>query len=1406
MSKATEVTFQQGMQKDVDKSLMSNKSYLDATNVRLITTEGSTTGSLENLLGMRSIIMDGGSTIRAGQQIIGSCQIRSSIILFTTSNITSNPSAEAGKRSCIYKLVVDTNPTVEQQTSLTLLYDDNLNDSGGYLDFSTYYPIKAVSRYETAEIQKIYWTDGYNNVRYANIADNLTSDGTAYDGVTIYYFSTDKFEFQPHFTLTKPTLVAMTSGSLIPGAVQYAYQLYKLNGAETTISPLSNVIHITADSDTLSTTANGYFGIENTGTSAGKGCKVQIVNSTTGFNRIRLYRVHYTVLDATPTISIVTEMSTDPAGETLSIIDTGNELSQVTVDEFNITSTELFVAQDLAAKDDMLFAANIEEHSFDITDFDTRAIRFRNWDETVPDSDTTAAVSFNESDALFTRIDDNTMQCVIADFKSLFTIVGARTVTGVTVGGTTETVGITVDGVWEDGVPDPHIFSEIGNNITITDIVFGDPDLTFNINTSGTDFFGIGFVSVVNCDLMNIWFTYDYTHIVNHQDAYLNDSIPGDAKTITVPAGDTPAQWDTAGWTSYTTSHDGQNIFNDPLNDYDAQDAYKYQRNGSTLGAEGPYIKVGFTTSNITLNTTADSKYYDSPSGSTIDSYYNMANPYLSGRRSWQRDETYRLYVVFYNEHGQASWPNWICDLKFPSLKDIGYELTSLAGDTVTGKALYPTVEFKSFPSTATSAQIYVVPREDEDKSILTQCIAIPTDLNVWYHMPILISNNLDAVNIVKLASPEIVINRNITSKNTDYLDFVGRYNTSTDNDLTNVCIGYYKLRDFDSCTKAANNETTINTSLLFTPNDTETTVGSFTFKNYEDATNYCFGGTGLVVDYVNASWTPRGLSYNVVNYRQNVYSSQYGGNTYEARTKNYCRPCSEMITTTATPYTCFNGDTFISYFQYLDNISDLSRDCSPGTHDSYASVIYVPLESSINCDLRHDQCIKDQYSIDTHYLMQEVAGVWVDNAGAGDDYSQPTDLYLYNPVFSQESILDYRYCKPADYDVVTSYDCRIKSSVQKVNGEISDNWTKFGINEYLDVDTEFGELNAIKNVNDNMFYWQDKGFGRLSINERSLITDNNASQLVLGTGGILDRYDYMSDRVGCKDKFSIIRGRGGVYWYDRVHNNIQSYTDKVDSLSRSKGIQSYLDSNYLSAVKVISAYDIENDEILYTFINSGVTNSFTLSYNELMGCFASRYTYIPTLYMPFDNKLLTTTSGIFCNNLFDLNRIFLLNSLHSTTKRCYFYGLTQGVQEMFHDSTVKVLFNPEYNSTKVFDNLYFITNLYNGLGTEVFDVTFDQIRCYDDYQNSDYVNLSMYSNLNRRERMWNMAVPRNIVALDVSLYPDIFEPTNFDINRTYKERLRDRYLITDFKFMNNGLNDKFVFNKVGCTYRASVR
>jgi hypothetical protein len=60
-----------------------------------------------------------------------------------------------------------------------------------------------------------------------------------------------------------------------------------------------------------------------------------------------------------------------------------------------------------------------------------------------------------------------------------------------------------------------------------------------------------------------------------------------------------------------------------------------------------------------------------------------------------------------------------------------------------------------------------------------------------------------------------------------------------------------------------------------------------------------------------------------------------------------------------------------------------------------------------------------------------------------------------------------------------------------------------------------------------------------LSVNDRSVATDNSGQNIVLGTGGVLDRYDYYSNTYGMhKQQFCSACTTGGLYWFDS-HNNV---------------------------------------------------------------------------------------------------------------------------------------------------------------------------------------------------------------------------------------------------------------------------
>ena len=230
--------------------------------------------------------------------------------------------------------------------------------------------------------KKIYWCDGYNNMRYANIASYLTTDGLIKSGSNSY-FTPDLFEFLPGVNLTTPELDYIIPGDIHAGMVQYAFQYFTQHGAETTMSPLSNVIHIT-NKDDYSAYSFTYKGEGNLTSSAGKGVRLNIdVNDSYKYNYIRVVRLHYTTVNSVPTITVVGEVNIDSSVATVSFTDTGSTtLGSLTLDKFNIGNTELFSAKDVAVKNERLFAANIVKDEFTLGNWDSRAVRFKSSDAT----------------------------------------------------------------------------------------------------------------------------------------------------------------------------------------------------------------------------------------------------------------------------------------------------------------------------------------------------------------------------------------------------------------------------------------------------------------------------------------------------------------------------------------------------------------------------------------------------------------------------------------------------------------------------------------------------------------------------------------------------------------------------------------------------------------------------------------------------------------------------------------------------------------------------------------------------------------------------------------------------------------------------------------------------------------
>ena len=1301
---------------------------------------------------------------------------------------------------------------------MTNVYDDSLV-VGSSLNFSLSNPIKAVGRYESEDIVKVYWTDGYNNVRWANVVDP-----------DLAIQSADRFEFLPNLNLSRPELHDFTSGNLENGVIIYSYQLFKLYGAETKISSPSVPIFLSPGSLGSSNNARDQFGGD-IGETSGKGVKIKIdLSNNEGFDKLRLISIFYTTLNSAPSIKIVTELDISNHTGYIYCTDTGNFVGELTYDEYLIYGGTLFIAEDLEIKDNILFAANIKESSFDIDDdFDVRAYRFNSSGYSI----------IHENNDSFYVI-----------YKAGLTRYGQG--------------GVSSEGDWE--------------YFSITGAFSGSP-------IEGIDY-GSDWSIPKGADCIND--TNDLDNDI-YWDSTKEYTIAGSVRTLNYP--------------------------------------FIYNTDGSSIGAKGKNLVWGYSINNFEVNTSPSSvspayPYVGSEETETNKSYKNTASPWRAGYyRGWQRDETYRMGLVFYDEKGRSSFARWSLDYRLPNEKIVDFFSSSSRM-----RDIYPTAYIRlgcSLPS-AGGFRIVRANRGANDRSVLFQGWIEAVDTGVTPAIPSVLEfpTGGDGNKLVRLFSPEINYNKNINFIYGDYLEYVG-YSTIA-NDITQAglyserrsMVTLYRVWQPLSAHRKNNSDrySDIKSMLIIEPSSEIVNIGSYTYSNYAKKEIFghdhynAVGGTCLLVELDNLDWL--GTYYPILMqgtypvstfcyYRRNVFASQYGGHSYEDRANTIYYPCSDIGKGVYSTVYARQGDTFSCFHSVLSLIWDLEKDLTVNSSagppiipcKSHQQIVHFPVQSSINCNLAHGtSVIKDNtttyLTADPTQLMQEVSGLHVDDS-ATYEYDQETDLYQYNSVYSQTSTAEVFFPRPFIFNEETEYDTRVKNSQVKVNMEVSDSWTNFLANDYLDVSSKAGPLNSIREFNGTLYFWQDQAFGRLFVNERSLISDNIGA-LTLGTGGVLSGFDYTSTKIGNRNKFGIIQSPGLMYWVDNNKEFIKFSGEGLVPLNISKGIKSYVDI-YKDFHDVITVYDNKNKEGIFTvfagervlvtdvgwekwpadnsifankdiitielqvedyndydeldigddiYLNkeklyflepdvvenkikiggldyteesleyfedysdkvvtvSELEDKFTIVFSELIDGFTGFYDFAPRIYMDIENNYFLSSD--------DLNKIYI----HNKGDYCNYYGT-------YYNPELTVIFNPDYLYTKSFDNLSWASRSLDVIGTNIFSNTWTSVRFYNDYQNTDWYDLVYKTAADRselpyeyRERSFFTYIPRNAVKDDVSDNPDIFDVTNIDKTQLYKERMRDKYLTADFVYDINWDYPniyKFSIPYFNIFYRHSIR
>ena len=313
----------QGMKRDVHQIRQDGKFLWNAHNIRITNREDSTLLSITNEKGPKS------TGVTFNGIYVGHCIVGDYLVVFTA--------AEDGSFNCIYRVKDNGTSFANKQ-----IYSENPVTSGGW---SPDHPIEAIGVYETELVQKVYWVDGVNQPRVINVAK---PESLGVDPESSCY-TKEEFDFIRTLALKETVKVHKSygSGSFSPGVIQYAMSYYCKNGQESNIfytTPLQYISHRDRGGSPEETVGNSFL--------------IKINNVDTNFDYIRLYSIHRTSIDSTPTVKVVTDIQVTNS-TVLSYLDSGTEGYTIDPMQLLYIGGETIIASTITSKDNTLFLGNI---------------------------------------------------------------------------------------------------------------------------------------------------------------------------------------------------------------------------------------------------------------------------------------------------------------------------------------------------------------------------------------------------------------------------------------------------------------------------------------------------------------------------------------------------------------------------------------------------------------------------------------------------------------------------------------------------------------------------------------------------------------------------------------------------------------------------------------------------------------------------------------------------------------------------------------------------------------------------------------------------------------------------------------------------------------------------------------
>lgn len=444
--------------------------------------------------------------------------------------------------------------------------------------------------------------------------------------------------------------------------------------------------------------------------------------------------------------------------------------------------------------------------------------------------------------------------------------------------------------------------------------------------------------------------------------------------------------------------------------------------------------------------------------------------------------------------------------------------------------------------------------------------------------------------------------------------------------------------------------------------------------------------------------------------YRDIDSNIKFGGTSDYAIQNNLWIPAGKTInldafeSASSLRLTWSEGDT---YYQRYDHVKTKPYDDS--SLNGVTVIASFMCETRTNLDGRYDRNrIKDDYLTITD-----------------DNYNQINSVYS-----QQNNFFNYRVLDSERFNI-TKLPNSIVWSKTKLPNNIVDSWLNINLASTLDLDGNKGNITSLKRFNNEIIAFQDKAVSQVLYNTRTQISATDGVPIEIANSGKVDGKRYISDNIGCLNKWSICESPNGIYFIDDYNKSINIFnTQGIQSLSEMKGFHSWI-NNKSNVVKwnpevfdnAITYRDPINNEILFVYKDT------CLIYNELLNEFTSFYDYGGSY--PFVN--LNGRNIIFNNNTIYGYQEGEYNNIFGKNKEYY----------------IDIIANENPLNDKIFTNIEFRADTYNDDESKILDnkIDLNTLSARNEYQHSlSKLSYSQNrpSNLKKKFRIWRADIPRD--------------------------------------------------------------